>query len=125
MKANRVFALLLAVVMLLSIFTGCNTVEPGVTNPSGSIENTADHTETDGMDSTAGSAGATTGTDFPPLPQTATISFAFTVLRCVLTRFLTLINSCGMQSPADACISQKSCTVIPACALWQHDAHAW
>ena len=63
MEANRVFALLLAVVMLLSIFTGCNTVEPGVTNPSGSIENTADHTETDGMDSTAGSAGATTGTD--------------------------------------------------------------
>ena len=63
MEANRLFALLLAVVMLLSIFTGCNTVEPGVTNPSGSIENTADHTETDGMDSTAGSAGATTGTD--------------------------------------------------------------
>lgn len=57
MKTNRILVLLLAAVMLLSIFTGCNTVEPNVTDPSGSI-GSADHTGTDGTDST-------TGTDDP------------------------------------------------------------
>ncbi len=57
MKTNSILALLLTAVMLLSIFTGCNTVEPNVTDPSGSI-GSADHTGTDGTDST-------TGTDDP------------------------------------------------------------
>ena len=60
MKTNRIFALLLVAVMLLSTFTGCNTVEPGTTNPSGSI-GSADHTGTDGTDSTTG-ADDPTGT---------------------------------------------------------------
>ena len=60
MKISRIFALLLAVIMLLSIFTGCNTAEPHVTDPSGSI-GSADHTGTDGTDSTTG-ADDPTGT---------------------------------------------------------------
>lgn len=64
MKNNRILALLLAVVMLLSIFTGCNTVEPAGTNPSGSI-GSADHTGTDGTDSTTGTTDTTTGTEDP------------------------------------------------------------
>lgn len=62
MKTNRILALLLAAVMLLSIFTGCNTVEPNVTDPSGSI-GSADHTGTDGTDTTTGTTDTTTGTE--------------------------------------------------------------
>jgi len=38
MKTDRIFALLLAVVMLLSVFAGCNTAESHVTDPGGSAE---------------------------------------------------------------------------------------
>lgn len=64
MKTNRIFALLLAVIMLLSIFTGCNTTQPNVTDPSGSI-GSAEPTGTDGTDSTSGTTDTTTGTEDP------------------------------------------------------------
>ncbi len=58
MKTNRILALLLAAVMLLSIFTGCNTVAPSTTNPSGSV-GTGEHVGSDETGTTNGTTDTT------------------------------------------------------------------
>ena len=62
MKTNRILALLLAAVMLLSIVTGCNTVTPDGTEPSGSV-GTGEHVGSDETGTTHGIPGTTTGTE--------------------------------------------------------------
>lgn len=62
MKTNRIFALLLAVTMLLSTFTGCNTTEPDITDPSGSV-GTGEHVGSDETGTTNGTTDTTTGTE--------------------------------------------------------------
>jgi len=64
MKINRIFALLLAIIMLLSIFTGCNTAEPDTTDPSGSV-GTGEHVGSDETGTTNGTTDTTTGTEEP------------------------------------------------------------
>ena len=59
MKTNRIFALLLAAIMLLSVFTGCNT-----TNPGGSV-GTGEHVGSDETGTTNGTTDTTTGTEDP------------------------------------------------------------
>ena len=62
MKINRIFAVLLAVVMLLSTFTGCNTTEPDITDPSGSV-GAGEHVGSDETGTTNGTTDTTTGTE--------------------------------------------------------------
>lgn len=64
MKISRIFALLLAVIMLLSTFTGCNTTEPDITDPSGSV-GTGEHVGSDETGTTNGTTDTTTGTEEP------------------------------------------------------------
>ena len=64
MKTNRIFALLLTVTMLLSTFTGCNTTEPDITDPSGSV-GTGEHVGSDETGTTNGTTDTTTGTEDP------------------------------------------------------------
>jgi len=64
MKISRIFALLLAIIMLLSIFTGCNTAEPDTTDPSGSV-GTGEHVGSDETGTTNGTTDTTTGTEEP------------------------------------------------------------
>ena len=69
MKINKIFALLLAAIMLLSIFTGCNTTEPDITDPSGSV-GTGEHVGSDETGTTSGTEKDPAGNDSISSPTT-------------------------------------------------------
>lgn len=58
MKINKILALLLAVIMLLSVFTGCNTTKPDGADPSGSV-GTGEYVGSDETGTTNGSTDTT------------------------------------------------------------------
>ena len=70
MKNNRILALLLAVIMLLSTFTGCNTTEPDITDPSGSV-GTGEHVGSDETGTTSGTEKDPAGNDSISSPTTS------------------------------------------------------